>query len=501
MIPNLLPVLLQGKSSGSGKVAKLLLAFGWLIGVIALADPVWEKIPRPIFQTNAARVLVLDLSNSMLVDDLKPNRLARAKFKVEDILSLEEEGQTGLVLFAGDAFTASPLTRDTETIRSLLKILTPQLMPAQGSRADLGLLKAHELFKQAGIKNGQVLMIADGVSKRAAAIDAVKALKKDGHSVSVLAVGTEAGGELKFRNNKKVSIKLEAGKLKDLANLGGGKYHLISTSNDDLSSVLVAHVAGNDANEDALQEQDINNEEWYSTGPLIVLFLLPLAALAFRRGWLLNIAFIAISGGVLLQPQPVVAFTLDDLWGTLSQNNEQQADSAFRNEDYEKASELSRLPFRRGSAEYKQENFEEALQSFKESKGADARYNEGNTLAKLKKYEDAIKSYDEALTLNPEMTDAKDNKKAIEELLKKQEEKKHSDSDSKENSEDKQGQKDSEDKDGEKEGDKEGEPGEKSSDKSEEGEDQEKQNKDGSPSEDNKKLKRMGTNFQTRIKR
>ena len=488
--PNLLPVLIQGKNSGSGKLAKSLLALGWLIGVIALADPVWEKTPRPIFQTNAARVLVLDLSNSMLVDDLKPNRLARAKFKVEDILSMDEEGQTGLVLFAGDAFTASPLTRDTETIRSLLKVLTPQLMPAQGSRADLGLLKAHELFKQSGITNGQVLMIADGVSRSAAAIDVAKALKKDGHAVSVLGVGTEAGGNLKFRNNKNVSVKLETEKLKDVANQGGGKYHLISTSNADLSRVLVAHEAGNDANENTLQEQNISNEEWYSTGPIIVLLLLPLAALAFRRGWLLNIAFIAISGGVLLQPQPVIAFTLVDLWSTLSQNKEQQADSALRNEDYEKAGELSSIPFRRGTAEYKQGKFEEALQNFKESTGADARYNEGNTLAQLKKYEDSIKSYDEALSLNPEMTDAKDNKKAIEELLKKQQEKKHSDSDSKDsseeksenNSKDKQDQKNSEGKEGEQKG----EQGEKSSEQGQEGEDQEKQKKDGSSSEDNK---------------
>ncbi|KAG1658111.1 hypothetical protein GQR58_023145 [Nymphon striatum] len=334
--PNLLPILLQGKNSGSAKFAKSLLALGWLITVIALADPVWEKIPRPIFQTNAARILVLDLSNSMLVDDLKPNRLARAKFKVEDILSLDEEGQTGLVLFAGDAFTASPLTRDTETIRSLLKILTPQLMPAQGSRADLGLLKAHELFKQAGIKNGQPMKQADN------------------------------------------------------------------------------------ANENTLQEQDINNEEWYSTGPLIALLLLPIAALAFRRGWILNIAFIAISGGVLLQPQPVMAFTLDDLWSTLSQNKEQRADAAFRNKDYEKASELS----------------------------ANARYNEGNSLAKLEKYEDAIKSYDKALEINPDMSDAKENKKAIEDFLKKQQEQQQSDENSKENSDsdsqEKQENKDSE---------------------------------------------------------
>ena len=119
--PKLLPFLLQGEDKQSGNLAKWLLATGWIITLIALADPVWEKIPRPIFQTNTARIIVLDLSNSMLIDDLKPSRLARARFKIEDILSIEEEGQTGLVLFAGDAFTASPLTRDADTIRSLFK--------------------------------------------------------------------------------------------------------------------------------------------------------------------------------------------------------------------------------------------------------------------------------------------------------------------------------------------------------------------------------------------
>jgi len=495
--PNLLPVLLKGKQSGSGRFAKSLLALGWMIAVVALADPVWEKIPRPIFQTNAARVIVLDLSNSMLVDDLKPNRLARAKFKIEDILSMDEEGQTGLVLFAGDAFTASPLTRDVETIRSLLKILTPQLMPAQGSRADLGLVKAHELFKQSGIANGQVLLIADGVSKSAAAIDAVKDLKKDGHTVSVLGVGTEAGGELRFRINQNVSVKLEADKLAEIAKQGGGKYHLISTSSADLSQVLIAHEAGNDATENTLQEQDINNEEWYSTGPLIILLLLPLAALAFRRGWLLNIAFVAISGGVLLQPQPVMAFSLDDLWTTLSQNKEQQADAALRTQQYEKASKLSQEPLRRGTADYKQGKFEEALKSFKKAEGADARYNEGNSLAKLKKYEEAVKSYEQALSLNPDMEDAKENKKAIEDLLKKQKEQNNSENQSKQDSKDNQQEnsdsdskskdkKDQQNSEG-KEGENKGEQGEESSEKSQSGEDQqESKQKSDKSSEDNK---------------
>jgi Ca-activated chloride channel family protein len=437
--PRLLPLLLQGEDRNSGRLANFLLATAWIITVIALADPVWEKIPRPVFQTNAARVLVLDLSNSMLIDDLKPNRLSRARFKIEDILSHKEEGQTGLVLFAGDAFTASPLTRDTETIRSFLKVLTPQLMPAQGSRADLGLIQAHELLKQSGINNGQVLLIADGVSRSNAALDAAMDLAKDGHTVSVLGVGTVGGGELRFLNNESVSVKLDADVLRNIATQGGGKYHVITTNNADLQNVLINTIE-HKANNEKTQQQEIQNEEWKSTGPLLVLLLLPLAALAFRRGWIFNIFIGFFLAGLVLQPQPVMAFSLENFWQTLSENREQRADNALRQQQFELASELADDPLRRGSAEYKQNKFDDALQSFKRASGADARYNEGNTLAKLKKYKEAIAAYDEALKLEVDMKDALDNKKAIEEMLKKEEEK-HKDSENK--SESKNQQKDS----------------------------------------------------------
>ena len=439
----LLPLLLQGEDRNTGKLAKFLLASVWFICVIALADPVWEKIPRPIFQTNSARVLVLDLSNSMLIDDLKPNRLARARFKIEDILSREEEGQTGLVLFAGDAFTASPLTRDTETIRSFLKVLTPQLMPAQGSRVDLGLIKAHELLKQSGATNGQVLLIADGVSKHNAAIEAASDLLEDGHSVSVLGVGTEEGGELKFRNNQTVSIKLESDALRNIASSGGGLYHLISTNNADLQNVLVSMTEKQSSQKkNELKQQELTNEEWKSSGSFLALLLLPFAALAFRRGWLLNLFFAFVLVGLTLQPQTAMAFPLEkqwqNIWSTLSQNKEQRADIALRQQQYEDA-EVSSNPLRRGSAEYKQKKYSQALESFQQAEGADARYNEANTLVKLKKYKEALAAYDEALKLQKGMKDAIENKKAIEELLKNQQSKSN---DSKDKSDDKKQQKD-----------------------------------------------------------
>ena len=448
----LLSLLLQKGDKNSNLFPKFLLATAWIITVIALADPVWEKVSRPIFQTNSARVIVLDLSNSMLIDDLKPNRLARARFKIEDILSREEEGQTALVLFAGDAFTAAPLTRDTETIRSMLKVLNPQIMPAQGSRADLGLLKAHELLKQSGITSGQVLLIADGISRRSLGLTAAKRLREDGHSVSVMAVGTETGGLLNFRNRSSVNIKLEAQSLNEISEAGGGNYSLITTNNSDLNSLLSVF-SDKDAinNKKEPDNNDLQNKEWKSTGPYLVLILLPFAALAFRKGWLLNIFAAFILFSLVMKPQDVIAAenpspkTLENIFEVLSKNKAQRFDKALKNKQFKKALTLSNDPLSKGSAEYKLENYEDALKSFKQAEGADGRYNEANTLAKLEKYKEAITAYDEALKFNPKMQDALDNKKAIQKFLKKQERSKENQQSSNENQEKSDSEKNEED--------------------------------------------------------
>ena len=122
---HLLPYLLNKPVKVLNQLPIWLLAAGWLIAVVALADPVWQKQPQPVFRNQDALVMVLDLSRSMLSSDLSPSRLERARYKVAQILSQRKEGQTGLVVFAGDAFTVSPLTNDARTILSLLKPLNP----------------------------------------------------------------------------------------------------------------------------------------------------------------------------------------------------------------------------------------------------------------------------------------------------------------------------------------------------------------------------------------
>ncbi len=430
--PKLLPYLLQGEETKTATWSKWLLGIAGVIAIVALADPVWEKVARPVFQTNAARVIVLDLSNSMLVDDLKPNRLARARFKIEDILSREEEGQTGLVVFAGDAFTASPLTRDVDTIRNLLNVFTPQIMPAQGSRVDYGLQKAHELLKQAGVKNGQVLLIADGVSNPKAAYKAAEALRKDGHRVSVLAVGTEKGGMLRFRT-KRVNVKLDSAALQKISKKGGGGYHSITSNNADLNAVLLKTLSNDKKNQ--AKTDDFKSADWKSTGPLLLFLILPMAALAFRKGWLLNLFLVVGLSAVIAQPQAVYADApattnsanessgfiakLNKQWDKLWLNAEQRADRALKQKQYQQASQLSHTPLRKGSASYKGKDYKAALNAFKKAQGADALYNQGNALAKLGKYKEAIDAYKKALQAKPDMKDAKINKKAIEDFLKR----------------------------------------------------------------------------------
>ena len=492
---NLLPLLLQGEDRQASKFIKWLLGLAWLISVVALADPVWEKIPRPVFQTNTARVIVLDLSNSMLVDDLKPTRMARARFKIEDILAKEEEGQIGLVVFAGDAFTASPLTRDSDTIRALLQVLTPSIMPSQGSRVDLGLEKAHELLTQAGVVNGEVLLITDGASNLDKAISVANSLKKNSHKLSVLAVGTETGGQLQLRRQPPVNVKLDLAGLNKIAKKGGGVLHTISSNDADLQAVLKKDISDNINKSE--KTDDFKSEDWKSSGPFIILLLLPLAALAFRKGWLFNIVISMALLITLSAPQPLMAASSDEAfgnslkeqWKDFFQNKEQKADKAFQNKEFDKAINLSENPLRKGSAEYKKGNYQNALETFQSSKSADARYNEGNTLAKLKKYEEAIKAYDKALEKQPDMADAKANKKAIEEFLKKQQEQsKDSKSDKKDKKENK---KDSDEKkDGEKSDDKQDkgdqEKQEKQDKNNQNKQEQSKEGKDGKEKEDGK---------------
>ena len=160
--PALAPFVLTGRERRQSLFSLLVFSAIALLSILAMAGPAWEKKEVPVFRQQQALVIALDLSASMYAQDLSPNRLEQARFKVMDILQTRKGEQTGLVVFAGDAFPVSPLTDDIKTIEAQMKNLTPDIMPVQGGALGLAIERSMELLRQAGAKSGNILLITDG---------------------------------------------------------------------------------------------------------------------------------------------------------------------------------------------------------------------------------------------------------------------------------------------------------------------------------------------------
>jgi len=391
-----------------------LILLSWILASIALAGPAWKKLPQPVFKNENALVLVVDESLSMLVEDLDPSRQIRMRYKLTDLLDRRIDGQTALVVYAGDAHTVVPLTDDTETIKAMIPSLSPVIMPVMGSRPVLGIEQALELLKDAGINQGRILLVTDGI--REFDVTGISQLiQQTGHQLDILAVGTQAGGPIPLpeqgflkQNGEIVVAGLDLAPLQELAGITGGRLLQLQLTDQDLDLLLAA-----DANPVQENMRQVNREfdQWQEEGPWLLLLLLPLVALGFRKGWLFSLALFC-----LVQPQPSYAWGWDDLW----QRPDQQGAEAFQAGDYALAQKLFENPDWQGTSAYRDGDYQQALEDFSQTQSADSAYNQGNSLAKAGQLQQAIKAYQEALRLNPEDEDARFNRDLVQKILDQQ---------------------------------------------------------------------------------
>lgn len=412
----LLPHMLISRQADKRKHGILLLFLASILIILSLAGPTWERLPQPVFKKDSALVILLDLSLSMEATDIKPSRLERARFKINDLLDQREEGQTALMVYAGSAFTVTPLTDDVKTIRSQLSALEPEIMPVPGSNTTGALQNAVGLLSQAGMSTGHILLITDEVVEKHK--DVFSYIAEQGYNVSVLGVGTTEGapipvaqgGFLKGPQGEIVVPKLNRLALREMAALGNGYYHDLVNNNDDIDYLSNFFVS-----EDVLDNEsirDIKADVWKEQGPWLLLLLLPLASLSFRKGILV----------IVLLPNLILVDEVSALdWNALWINKDQQAKQYIENQEYDKAAELFNDPAWKAAAQYNAKDFSAAENILQESDGENGLYNLGNALARQGKYKDAISAYERALEINPNNEDAAYNKSIIEDELKKQE--------------------------------------------------------------------------------
>ena len=436
----LLPFVLQNKATQKSRLSLSVGAIACLLVIFALAGPTWERQPAPVFRNDAALVIALDLSRSMDASDIKPSRLSRARYKIADILKKRKDGQTALLVYAGDAFTVTPLTEDTETIASQVSALTTEIMPSQGSNTVLALEKAVELLKQTGLQTGDILLVTDGVD-----FDSTEAIVEElgAYKLSILGVGTEdgapvkisRGGFLKDAQGNIVVPKLNDSELSRLAEKGNGIYHSISSDDSDINALL--EQLDSPAEKEANENNNLLIDQWSEKGPWLLLLVLPLAALSFRKG-LLSIALI----GLLPFPETSYALEWKDLW----QTQNQQAQKAFKQENYQQAAEQFDNPQWKATAQHKAGQLEQAIETLQHDDSATGLYNKGNALAQSGQLQEALAAYEKSLEINPDNEDAKYNKEQVEKELEKQKQQQQQ-SDKNQQSEQDESQQDDKEKD------------------------------------------------------
>ncbi len=390
-----------------------------ILTILALAGPAVRQQEVPVIKNQAALILALDLSQSMLADDLKPNRLSRAKFKIRDLLNNRSEGLTALVVYAGDAFVVTPLTDDIQTIINLLDVMEPSIMPSKGTNTTAALVKSAELLRQSGLAEGQILLITDQVKPHKD--EAIfKDLAKKNIKTHILAVGTAEGapiktdrGFIKDLRGQVVIPTVNFQQLRQAAEWGNGRFSVLSNQRNDDN--LYDQVTSSNESQDTSDNQTAQ-QQFVDDGFWLLLLIVPLTALLYRRGMLLLLML-----GFMIKPQISQALNWQDLW----LNKDQQAYQKLTDHP-ELAEQLAKDPRIKAAAAYQSQNYQQTIEQLSpiDQPHADDYYNLGNAMAQAGQLEDALNQYKQSLALRPDDADTLYNKNIVEQALEQQEQEK-----------------------------------------------------------------------------
>ncbi len=369
------------------------------IGIIALAGPGSGSLPGVSANTAQARVFILDLSPSMLARDVKPDRLTIARHKLIDLLRLQQDSESALVVYADHAYQVTPLTDDPNTIEVLVPTLHPAIMPASGSNVESAIALAKKLIIDGGYTQGEMVLITDGLH-----VNAVATLSNgwsEDFRLSILAVGTQAGAPVPLDSANEdasagdylldaeqnvVIASTNSIDLERLTQFTGGRFSMVTADSQDVD--LIDSAQGWLTRIEKQQSQK-NFDQQHDAGYWLVLLLIPMALCAFRKNvlWVLLPIVVISPDGHALEWQ--------DLW--LHKN--QQAQRAFSRQDYAAATLLFDNKQWKAASHYRKGDFSAAAQLLDSPEYADDFHNRGNAQALAGDPRAALVSYRIALGL------------------------------------------------------------------------------------------------------
>lgn len=227
------------------KAVLLLCALGLMI--FALAGPRWGSHYQEVSQKGVDIMILVDVSPSMMVEDIKPNRLERARREVLDFLKIVQGDRIGLVAFSGIAFVQCPLTLDYGAIQMFLDELAPDVIPVAGTDLGAAIETGISAFDFKIETDKVIILITDGEDNEKRGIKAAEDAKNKGVKIFVFGMGDTSGGPIpvvdgnggfkKDQNGSVIMSKMDEESLKQIAILTGGRYTRSVTGDLDLDLI------------------------------------------------------------------------------------------------------------------------------------------------------------------------------------------------------------------------------------------------------------------------
>ena len=534
--------LLSGVSVTRQKIKALLLVGVIVFIVLSLIRPQWGFKWEEIKRKGVDIIVALDVSSSMLAEDVSPNRLERAKREIIDLLNILQGDRVGLIAFAGASFLQTPLTLDYGAVKIFLDDLSTDLIPIPGTAIGEAIQTSIKSFDQKDKKSRVLILITDGEDHQGSPIKIAKDASKHNIKIYTIGIGKEGGAPIpdrkiggfkKDRSGELIITHLDEETLQKIALETGGSYVRSITGDLDLEKIY-ENIVKNVEEKELKSGKRKRFEERFQWILIIAVFLMFIETIFPERrrkrkkeSKALNINLILFIGIFSY------LFTQDLYAGTF--DGEKSGEEYFNEGDYGNALKHFldlqiddpnnyKLKYNLGNTYYKMKSFEEAEKLFQtvsmygeKRLAAKAYYNLGNVAAALGKLQDAVEYYKKALELNPDDLDAKNNieiireeiKRRIEENKKRQKDKKEQGKDKKEQGKDKKDQdKDKKDQDKDKKDqdkdqkdqdkdqkDQDKDPKEQDKDQKEQGKDQKEQDKDQKEQGKDKKEAQTGKNI------
>ncbi|MEA1901674.1 MAG: VWA domain-containing protein [Thermodesulfobacteriota bacterium] len=460
--PDLLPVLTRPIKRGIIFLKGLFLVIAVFFIILACAGPRWGFHLQEVQRRGVDIVFLLDVSASMLAEDVKPDRLERAKREITDFLKIAAGDRIGLVLFAGDAFVQCPLTLDYDAIAMFLGSVGVDTLPVQGTDMGQGIKTALNAFDFKSAIDKVIVMITDGEDNEGRGLQQADKAMDKGVKIFVYGIGEpsgapipdETGGFKKDKIGNLILSKLNEKDLRRIAKATDGRYVRSVTGDLDLDRLYFEGIKiKTEAKELESGKIKIFEERFYIFIWIAFLFLVMEGLIGLKPGHaklfsIMVVLIICHGNSVWANENPEKLY---------QQGHYQKAEQAFIKKDMDHPKDV-RNRYNRGCASFQNANYEGASAAFRSAlKRTDDKqisfssaYNLGNSLFKQGDFQGAAQAFKQAIKINPGDEDSKYNYglalKTIEENQKKEKEKQQKNQEQDQNQEQEQEQNKAQDK-------------------------------------------------------